>query len=230
VNLDHVVNLRTSPLFQQAYAWAWRVTIDGAPVHLYSKLVGVRVPARITGANLFAELVDRWQPDFHKLYFVISSDEAARRMQTLLSERGFEEGSVAFEVPPFGFERDERYSATLAHRIKLFAPSHLIMAVGAPKSEIWAHAQNDELGDLKILSIGAAVEFVVGMKKRSPRWMQRAGLEWFWRFASEPRRLFRRYFIDSFGFLLAIAADLRSDGARVSCWLVSIGHSARRLR
>jgi N-acetylglucosaminyldiphosphoundecaprenol N-acetyl-beta-D-mannosaminyltransferase len=215
VNLDHVVNLRKSERFREAYAWAWRVTIDGAPVFAYARMRGVAPPTRITGADLFASLAERWDPARHRLFFCLSSDDVATRMRTFLVKRGFDERRLEFETLPFGFERDEIFSQGLAGRIRQFAPSHLIMAIGAPKSEVWVYDNRHSLGDTTVLSVGASVQFLLGIKRRAPTWMRNRGLEWLWRLASEPRRLFRRYCIDSIGFFFAIHRDLRSNGESV---------------
>ena len=216
MNLDHVVNLRTNRAFREAYRSAWRVTIDGAPVFAYARLSGVRVPERVPGADLFETLVPLFNAGVHRLFFVVSSAEVATAMTALLGRRGFDHGNLAFEIPPFGFQNDQAVSAALAARIQAFGATHLVLAVGAPKSEIWTCRHTRQLGDVNVLCIGAAVEFVTGLKRRSPRWMREAGLEWLWRVGSEPRRLFKRYFVDSFGFLLAIAADRKSHGASVN--------------
>lgn len=216
VNLDHVVTLRTDARFRRAYADAWRITVDGAPVYLYARAVGLPLRERVTGADLFAELVERWEPDRHRLFMLVCDDKAAVRMTQILARRGFDEQSLTIEVPPFGFERDAAYSKALTARIKAMKPTHLIMGVGAPKSEIWAHERLDLLGNPIILCVGAAVEFVTGLKTRSPIMMRRIGMEWLWRFGTEPRRLFHRYFVRSFGFVLAILADRRDNGTSMA--------------
>lgn len=216
MNLDHVVNLRINSAFRDAYRSAWRVTIDGAPVFAYARLAGVRVPERVPGADLFATLVPHFRPGAHRLFFVVSSPEVVTAMTELLERQGFSRDDLAFDIPPFGFQHDDAMSAALAARIKAFGATHLVLAVGAPKSEIWTFRHAADIGDVNVLCIGAAVEFVTGLKRRSPRWMRRAGLEWLWRVGSEPRRLARRYFVDSFGFLRAIAADRRSRGQSVT--------------
>lgn len=210
VNVDHVVTLRNNETFRKAYASAWRITIDGAPVFVYAKAAGLRVRERVTGADLFAKLVALWNPAEHRLYMLVCSQEAASRMLRSMKGRGFDETNIFIEVPPFGFENDVEYSLALARRIKRERVTHLVMGVGAPKSEIWAYEHRDELGDAVVLCVGAAIEFVTGLKTRSPNFMRRIGMEWFWRFATEPRRLFYRYFVRSLGFLVAVASDQRS--------------------
>lgn len=207
INVDHVVTLRTDRRFREAYDSAWRITADGAPVYLYARASGVRLPERVTGSDLFDSLVKKWDPARHRLFMLVANEEAARRMTRMLVQRGFDEKSLTIEVPKFGFEKDAEYSGALTGRIRAKDPTHIILGVGAPKSEIWAHEHRKELGDAIILCVGAAIEFTTGLKQRSPKFMQRVGMEWMWRFGTEPRRLFHRYFIRSFGFILAVLAD-----------------------
>jgi N-acetylglucosaminyldiphosphoundecaprenol N-acetyl-beta-D-mannosaminyltransferase len=212
VNVDHVVTLRTDRRFRQAYNNAWRITADGAPVYLYARASGIKLRERVTGSDLFAALVDRWEPSRHRLFMLVANDEVARRMTRILLRRGYDEDTLAIEVPPFGFEKDQAYCDRLTARIRARKPTHIVLGVGAPKSEIWAHEHRDELGSAIVLCVGAAVEFVTGLKQRSPVFMRRFGLEWMWRFGTEPRRLFHRYFVRSFGFVLAVLDDLPRTG------------------
>lgn len=207
INVDHVVTLRTDRRFREAYDSAWRITADGAPVYLYARASGVRVPERVTGSDLFATLVERWNPQQHRLYMLVANEEAAQRMTRILAQRGYGEDTLTIDVPKFGFEKDPAYNEALTARIRAKRPTHIILGVGAPKSEIWAYENRHALGDAIVLCVGAAIEFTTGLKQRSPMFMRRMGMEWMWRFGTEPRRLFHRYFIRSFGFVLAVIAD-----------------------
>lgn len=207
VNVDHVVTLRTDARFRQAYDNAWRITADGAPVYLYARANGVRLRERVTGSDLFAALVKRWEPARHRLFMLVANEEVASRMTRIMVARGYDERTLAIEVPPFGFEKNRAYGEQLTARIRAMNPTHIVLGVGAPKSEIWAHEHREELGGAIVLCVGAAVEFVTGLKQRSPVFMRRFGMEWMWRFGTEPRRLFHRYFVRSFGFILAVLDD-----------------------
>jgi len=121
-------------------------------------------------------------------------------------ERGFDE--VATIIPPFGFEQDVDYSSNLAKTIARHGTTHLFFCVGAPKSEIWLDQYRQAIGSCHSLALGMGANFFAGTAQRAPLWVQRIGGEWFWRFLHEPQRLFRRYFLDSWVFFLAIADDL----------------------
>lgn len=207
-NLDHIVQMSRNPAFRQVYDRAWAITADGMPVYLYARLRKVRLPGRVTGADLFARLIEVLDPACHRCFFVCSSDAVAERLERRLLGRGFRREALAFCVPPHGFEQDRAYSDALASRIGRHAPTHLFMGVGAPKSDIWTDRYHDAIGDCYVLNIGAALDFCAGTKRRAPLLLRRSGLEWAWRVASEPRRLYRRYLVDSWRFLWLVALDL----------------------
>lgn len=213
MNLDHVVTLRRNKEFQAAYRSAWIVTADGTPVYLYARARGLRIPGRVTGADLFPEILEQLSAGLHRPFFVASSEETAAQIRAALKKKGFSMRDFDTVVPPSGFERDTTNSEAIAKRIRRLRTTHLFFGLGAPKSEIWMHQHREELGDIYGFAFGAGLDFFAGTAKRAPRIMQRSGLEWLWRFSQQPRRLFRRYFIDSWLFLSAIADDLRGKYA-----------------
>ncbi|GJD52181.1 N-acetylglucosaminyldiphosphoundecaprenol N-acetyl-beta-D-mannosaminyltransferase [Methylobacterium crusticola] len=215
-NLDHIVQLSRSTAFRQAYGRAWAVTADGMPVYLYARLRGAAVPARLTGADLFARVMTSLSPERHRCFFVATTQETAGLIEQDLVRRGFAPESLAFRVPPHGFETDQAYSDGLAEAIRAHRATHLFVGVGSPKSEIWIDRYRTVLSDCYVLSVGAALEFFVGTKRRAPPAIQHAGLEWAWRVAHEPRRLFRRYFVDSWRFLWLVGADVVRPGSDIT--------------
>jgi N-acetylglucosaminyldiphosphoundecaprenol N-acetyl-beta-D-mannosaminyltransferase len=207
-NLDHVVQLSRNAALRAAYRRAWTVTADGMPVYLYARLRGAPLPGRLTGADVFARLMTMLEPGAHRCFFVAASQDTADRIATALIQRGFARDALAFRVPPHGFEHDAAYSDDLARAIRAHGTTHLFLGLGSPKSEIWADRHRGALGDCYVLNVGAALEFYAGTKQRAPVALQRAGLEWAWRVGCEPRRLFRRYFVDSWRFLWLVGVDL----------------------
>jgi N-acetylglucosaminyldiphosphoundecaprenol N-acetyl-beta-D-mannosaminyltransferase len=75
-------------------------------------------------------------------------------------------------------------------------PDILFVGLGAPKQERWIYKYRNEYKVPVSIGVGVSFEFVSGMVKRAPLWMQRGGLEWFWRLMMEPKRLWKRYLID----------------------------------
>jgi N-acetylglucosaminyldiphosphoundecaprenol N-acetyl-beta-D-mannosaminyltransferase len=213
-NVDHIVQLRKRADFRAAYASAWLVTADGFPVYLYNRLKQSGALSRVTGSDLFANVMPRLNPSSHRVCFIASTEATANGLRVYLISRGFPENSISVCVPPLGFERDEAHCAELAQQVRQHQTTHLFIGLGAPKSEIWCHQNRYALGDCYILSVGAGLEFFLGNKKRAPTFVQRVGMEWLWRFAQEPQRLFRRYFIESWSFFRAIADDIKHPRAK----------------
>jgi N-acetylglucosaminyldiphosphoundecaprenol N-acetyl-beta-D-mannosaminyltransferase len=80
-------------------------------------------------------------------------------------------------------------------------PDVVLVALGSPKGELWAHEARDELQSAVIVGIGAGLDFLVGTARRAPPWMSSAGLEWLYRLVHEPTRLWRRYLVRGPRFL-----------------------------
>jgi N-acetylglucosaminyldiphosphoundecaprenol N-acetyl-beta-D-mannosaminyltransferase len=206
-NVDHIVQLRRDRAFRAAYRSAWITTADGTPVYLYARRQRPDLRGRIAGSDLIGSLLQRFDVHRHRPFFVCVNAGVADRLEASLAARGLGAGTVGFAAPPFGFEGDPGYSIELARRIREHGTTHLAIGLGAPKSEVWAHRWRLSLGDCYVLPVGAGLEYAVGAKRRAPHVLRRAGLEWAWRVVLEPRRLARRYAIDSWGFVAAIRED-----------------------
>jgi N-acetylglucosaminyldiphosphoundecaprenol N-acetyl-beta-D-mannosaminyltransferase len=90
----------------------------------------------------------------------------------------------------------------------------LLVALGCPKQEIWMHRHREALRPAVMLGVGATLEFLAGRIPRAPRWMAKAGLEWFFRLSREPRRLARRYLVHDTRFLPILLATWREPRSR----------------
>lgn len=206
-NVDHVSNLVRNARFRDAYEHAWVATADGMPVYLYARLRAGGVPERVTGADLTPSLLERL-PRRCRPFFVVGNAETAERLRRKLTDGGIRDEAIGAACPPFGFEKNLAASAALAKAIRDHRATHVLFGLGAPKSEIWIHEHRHCLGDVYALAIGASLDFYVGLRRRAPVWMQRGGLEWAWRVGTEPMRLFRRYFVESWYAVWAVVLDL----------------------
>lgn len=206
-NLDHVVTLSENAAFREAYAGAAARTLDGMPLVWLSRLRGSSRASRVTGHDLLATVLDRPAAADRRIFMLCASDAAGGAVARRLAARGYPPEHVVFEVPPHGFEADERYGAALAARIRRHGTTLLVMGVGAPKSEIWVHRQGPALGRPVVLCVGEALNVAAGLVARAPRVLQVLGLEWLFRVAMQPRRLFHRYFVRSWRFLALALRD-----------------------
>ena len=108
---------------------------------------------------------------------------------------------VGVYSPKFGFENDKKELTKINSMINKKKPDLLFVCLGCPKQEKWIYNHINEYDAKVSICAGATVDFLAGNMKRAPKWMSNCGLEWFYRFLQEPKRLFKRYFIDDIKIL-----------------------------
>ncbi|OZI70851.1 capsular biosynthesis protein [Bordetella genomosp. 12] len=194
-NVDHVVRLDAAPEFRSRYAQADFIFADGMPVVWASRLLGQPLPARITGSDLFVALCRRAQQEGWRVMLLGgmpgSEPDLHARFATYFPGLDIEVVSPSMRFDPVGPE-----GQAFAQRVCERQPDVVFLCVGMPKQENWALHHAARLPGGIVLCVGAAMEFAIGLQRRAPLWMQRAGMEWLWRLASNPRRLWRRYLVD----------------------------------
>lgn len=213
-NVDHVVLLSENPAFRTAYAGAVLRTLDGMPLVWMARMKGNGAARRVTGHDLLAAALALPPDPDMRVFLICSSDTVGERVKGCFTERGLDAAAVQTVTPPFGFESDDAYAAALTQRIRSHGTTLLVLGVGAPKSEIWIDRHAGALGNPVVLAIGEALNVAAGLVPRAPRWMQRLGLEWLFRFAHAPQRLFRRYFLRSWRFLRIVTTPAFPAGTQ----------------
>ncbi len=193
LNLDHLVKLRTSAAFRDAYRTADFVTADGAPIAYLSRLQTPGVE-RTTGADMFVPLSQAAARAGISIYLFGSQPLVLAKASAVLDREttgtiqvaGAHSPSAQFD--PEGAEADDAIEQIKASGARL-----CFVMLGAPKQEVFA-ARAVALGcRAGFVCVGAAADFLAGAQVRAPLAFQRSGLEWAWRLGSNPRRLGRRY-------------------------------------
>jgi N-acetylglucosaminyldiphosphoundecaprenol N-acetyl-beta-D-mannosaminyltransferase len=194
-NADHVLLLQQNPAMRRAYADAALVIADGWPVVLASRLLSRQaLPERVTGSDLVPGVFLAAKPnDPLRVFLFGAAPGVAERAAGAVESRYACVRVVGAYGPPIGFERNPEETRRSLDRIRSADPELLLVGLGAPKQELWVHANRAEIRARVALCIGATIDFLAGARARAPSWMQRAGLEWFHRMASEPKRLGPRY-------------------------------------
>jgi len=166
------------------------VTADGMSVVWGARVLGGRLPGRVTGIDTMELLVARAAKRGWRVFFLGAKPEAVaaavdnlRRANPGLAVAGFRDGYFRGR------------GAEVVATIRAAAPDVLFVAMGSPAQEVFFDEHLGDLGARFCLGVGGSFDHIAGLSRRAPVWMQRAGLEWLHRFASEPRRLWRRYLI-----------------------------------
>ncbi|MBL8827707.1 MAG: WecB/TagA/CpsF family glycosyltransferase [Planctomycetaceae bacterium] len=194
-NVDHVLMYQERADFRAAYEHASLVVADGAPVVWASRLLGRRLPERVAGSDLTLRLFDAASAEQPlRVYLLGAAPGIGDRAAANIHARWKHVHVTGTFSPPFGFERDEVWNREILDRIAHAAPHVLVLGLGAPKQELWIARHHRHVQAHVALCVGATIDFLAEHKHRAPLWMQRSGLEWAHRVATEPRRLFGRYF------------------------------------
>jgi len=176
---------------------------DGQPIVLASRFLGRALGARLTGSGLFALLWPRLVSERRAVFIVASSELIVRRLMKEYSE-------LRSTIAPMFDADDIATTEELADSVitaALETPlEYVILGIGYPKDARIAEAilrlWPSSLGrPPAIMGLGAAASMHVGLTRRAPCWVQRIGMEWFYRFVQEPRRLFYRYFVRDVGYI-----------------------------
>ena len=177
---------------------------DGVSVTLGARLLGHGTVGRVPGVDVMEAACERAGSDGTSFYLLGSTEGVVERLAARLKARYPGLNIAGYATPPFGNWSAED-SARIITDIRESGADLLWLGVAAGKQEVWALEHLGRVG-VPILCVGAALDFISGHKPRAPRWMRRAGLEWFFRLMSEPTRLWRRY---TFGNLLFMADLVR---------------------
>jgi N-acetylglucosaminyldiphosphoundecaprenol N-acetyl-beta-D-mannosaminyltransferase len=184
---------------------------DGVPVLWASRLLGRPIPGRVAGSDLFWELSRLASRRGWSCYLLGSRAEVLEALEARLRERFPGLIVAGRHAPPLRHEFPAAVTDDIIARINAAHPDILWVGIGAPKQERWIHANLEKVNAKLAIGVGAAFDLCSGSMKRAPRWMQRCGLEWLYRFIKEPRRLFRRYFIEAMPFLPLVLARRLND-------------------
>jgi exopolysaccharide biosynthesis WecB/TagA/CpsF family protein len=205
LNLDHLVKRRHDPVFSAAYREADFVSADGAPVAVLARKQGADVE-RTTGADLVEPLCREAAKRGVPIAFFGSNIETLEK--TAQSLRQLYPGLIIshLEAPPYGFDPTSPDAESAALRIAQSGARIVLVALGAPKQELFASHMAHIAPDLGFICIGAALDFIAGTQARAPLFFQKTGLEWVWRLASNPVRMARRYWLCALVLIRIVAA------------------------
>ncbi|WP_417748957.1 WecB/TagA/CpsF family glycosyltransferase [Rosistilla oblonga] len=191
-NLNYNMLTSQHPELRQVNDDAAFIVCDGMPMVWRSRWTDSPLPERVAGSELIYALTKWSAHKGHRIYFLGGAPGVAQAAADKLSARYPGLTVAGVHSPPFR-PLDDQEHADLIDQIRSSKPDIVYVAMGQPKGEIWIAENYRAIGAPVCVQIGASFDFVAGGVARAPRWIQRAGLEWCYRMAQEPRRLAGRY-------------------------------------
>ena len=174
------------------------INADGASIVWAAKKLGVPLTERVTGIDLFQELVKLSAEKGYKIYLFGAKEEAVAKVKAIFEERYSGIRIVGYRNGYFTEADEPQIVADMAAS----GADMMFVAFSSPKKEYWVHKYLDQVGIPFVMGVGGSFDVVAGVTDRAPKWMQDHGLEWFYRFVQEPGRLWKRYIVGNAKFVL----------------------------
>ena len=206
-NVAHVLQVEKDQKYLNLINEADYVLPDGQPIIWASKALNKPLPAKISGSDLILDLCREAAGHDVSVFLLGGLEGEADKAAANLCKKypGLKVAGTYY--PEFGFEKDEAECQRIVDAINASGASIVFIGVGCPKQEYWAQKYRSQLPGKVLLGIGISIAFCAGTVGRAPKWMQKSGLEWFFRFLQEPKRLGMRY-LRCFLFPYIVAKNL----------------------
>ncbi len=198
VNAAKIVKARIDKELQNIIQEADLIGADGVPVVWASKILGQPLPGRVNGTDLMDRLFEVSAEKGYRVYLLGARQSIITNTVKNLKQHYPDLHIVGYRNGYFDSPQDEEQAVA---EINAAQPDILLLGMGTPMKEKWVRRHKANLRVPIIHGVGGSFDIVGGLTKRAPKWMQKSGMEWFYRFLQEPRRMWRRYLVTNSVFI-----------------------------
>lgn len=196
VNVAKLVNMQKNLALCEAVLGCDIINIDGMGIVWGARILGKNVPERVSGIDLFLRLLELASERGEKVYLLGAKKDVIEKAVDNL-QHDFPNLKIAGWHHGYFWDNEEM----VVNEIASSGAKMLFIAISSPQKEEFMHKWRGKLGVKFAMGVGGTFDIVAGKTKRAPEWMQRIGLEWFFRLIQEPRRMWKRYLITNCLFL-----------------------------
>ena len=197
-NVDQIVKMQSDREYYEIVKKAEWVVCDSKILYLCAKISGNPLPEAIPGSSFFPAFYNyhKDNPDC-KIFLLGAMDGVADKAMQRINKQIGRQMVVGAYSPTYGFEKKQEENERIYDMINGSRATVVLVGVGCPKQEKWIDAHKEKMPNVDIwMALGATIDFEAGNVKRAPRIYQKLYMEWFYRFLQEPRRMYKRYFVD----------------------------------
>jgi len=185
------------------------VNADGQSVVWAARLLGIPVPERVAGIDLMGELLALSEREGYPVFFLGASQEVLDAFVDHVMKR---HPQLRLAGARNGYFQDD---TGVGQQVAASGARVLFVGISSPRKEFFLAEQLPRMGPVFAMGVGGSFDIWAGKTRRAPQWMQRAGLEWFFRLLQEPRRMWKRYLVGNTRFVLLVAKEwIRLRGRR----------------
>ncbi|WP_199730188.1 WecB/TagA/CpsF family glycosyltransferase [Paraburkholderia sp. BL17N1] len=203
VNVAKLVHMQADAELARSVRCCDMISIDGMGVVWAARVLGHAVPERVAGVDLFDKLLAEAARLKFPVYLLGATDEVVERVAVLCADTY---PGLRIAGCHHGYFGDDHQP--VVDRIRESGARLLFVAITSPTKENFINRWRESLGVDFVMGVGGTFDVVAGKVSRAPRWMQTAGLEWFFRVLQEPRRMWRRYLVTNSKFALMLGKAL----------------------
>jgi len=210
VNAAKIVHAQKDEELRKAINNSDLVNIDGKPVVWALKLLGHKVPEKVSGVDLFIKLIELAQVKGYKPYFLGAKKEVLDQMINVIREKYPKVKIAGYRDGYFTNEEEQ----AIADEIKNSGTDMLFLGITSPKKELFLDKYTSYMRVPFSMGVGGSFDILSGKTKRAPVWMQSCGLEWFYRFLQEPKRMWKRYLTTNTLFIILVFKEIFNKNNR----------------
>ncbi len=204
VNVDKLVKASRDEDLRRIINACDLVNVDGMPVVWASRLLGKPLKERVAGIDLFEALMRRAADKGWRVFLLGARPDVVREVAATYARRY---PALVLAGVRDGYWQGKDAEAGVVRQVRDSRADLLFVAISSPMKERFLGLYQAEMRIPFAMGVGGSFDVATGRVKRAPAWMQKAGLEWFFRFLQEPRRMFRRYFIDDMAFIWLVIKE-----------------------
>lgn len=197
INAGKVVMMRRDDRLRAIIRNCALVNADGQAIVWAARMLGKPLPERVAGIDLMIELLNLAEKKQYKVFFLGARDEVLGQFIKKVTEQ-----FPGIQIAGFrnGYWKDPE-NDLVVQQVRQADPDILFVGISSPKKEYWLSDNLNALGVPFAMGVGGSFDVLAGKVRRAPVWMQKTGLEWFYRFAMEPRRMWKRYLVGNTIFI-----------------------------
>lgn len=197
-NVDQIVKMQSDREYYNIVRNAEWVVCDSNILYLCSKILGTPLAEAIPGSSFFPAFYEYHKEDENcKIFLLGAMDGVAQTAMENINEKMGRKMVVGAYSPSYGFEKKQEENVQIYQMINDSGANVVLVGVGCPKQERWINAHKAMMPKVDIwMALGATIDFEAGNIKRAPLIWRKLYMEWFYRFLQEPKRMYKRYFVD----------------------------------
>ena len=204
VNASHIVALQNDQELKKCINEADIINVDGQAVVWASKILNKPLKERVSGIDLMVNLVELAYKKDYKIFFFGAKEEIVKEVVNRYTNKYSKNIIAGYRNGYFDKEEEK----DIAKQISESGANMLFVGISSPIKENFLFENRDILKQVNlIMGVGGSFDVVSGEIKRAPKWMQNCGLEWFYRFAQEPKRMWKRYLVGNSKFILLVIKE-----------------------